>query len=91
MSWKTSYRSIYYEGAPEPDDLVLPSRRQPFLIDVQNTYLEARPRQASKAEQARLMPDSFHERMPPGHPARRSFKLCRAKALNASPALQPTR
>ena len=23
MSWKTSFRSLYYLGAPEPDDLVL--------------------------------------------------------------------
>ena len=41
MSWKTSYRSIYYAGAPEPDDLVLPVKETALLvIDVQNTYLE---------------------------------------------------
>ena len=41
MSWKTSYRSIYYEGAPAPDDLVLPIKETALLIiDVQNTYLE---------------------------------------------------
>jgi hypothetical protein len=29
MTWKTAYRSFYYEGAPEPEDLVLdlPPRR----------------------------------------------------------------
>ena len=28
MSWKIKYRSIYYEGAPEPDDLVLPAKEK---------------------------------------------------------------
>jgi hypothetical protein len=41
MTWKTGYRSIYYQGAPEPDDLVLPPAETALLvIDVQNTYLE---------------------------------------------------
>ena len=66
MMWKTSYRSIYYEGAPEPDDLVLPIKETAFLvIDVQNIYLE-RPDRASlpKAEQARYDAwTPFHERM----------------------------
>ena len=25
MTWKTAYRSFYYEGAPEPEDMVLPA------------------------------------------------------------------
>ena len=52
MSWKTDYLSIYYQGAPEPDDLVLhPKETALLVIDVQNTYLE-RPDRAklSKAE-----------------------------------------
>jgi nicotinamidase-related amidase len=44
MSWKTAYRSFYYEGAPEPEDLVLPSAETALLtIDVQNTYLAESP------------------------------------------------
>ena len=40
MTWKTNFRSIYYQGAPEPDDLVLPHAETALLvIDVQNTYL----------------------------------------------------
>ena len=66
MSWKTDYRSIYYEGAPEPDDLVLPPRETALLvIDIQNTYLE-------RPDGATLSPDEqkryalwtpFEERM----------------------------
>jgi nicotinamidase-related amidase len=39
MSWKTDYRSFYYQGAPEPADLVLAYPETAMLcIDVQNTY-----------------------------------------------------
>ena len=66
MPWKTDYRSIYYQGAPEPDDLVLPPAETALLIiDVQNTYLE-RPDRASltKAEQEKYDAwTPFHERM----------------------------
>jgi nicotinamidase-related amidase len=66
MSWKTAYRSIYYEGAPEPEDMVLPPAETALLvIDVQNTYL-ARPDRArlTPAEQARYDAwTPFHERM----------------------------
>ncbi len=41
--WKTAHRSLYYQGALEPDDPVLERGRVALLvIDVQNTYL-ARP------------------------------------------------
>lgn len=41
MSWKTDYRSMYYFGAPEPEDPVLERGKVALLvIDVQNTYLE---------------------------------------------------
>jgi nicotinamidase-related amidase len=66
MSWKTSYRSIYYEGAPEPDDPVLPFKETALLvIDVQNTYLQRPDRAAlTAAEQARYDAwTPFHERM----------------------------
>ena len=66
MSWKTSHRSLYYMGAPEPDDLVLtPSETALLVIDVQNAYLE-RPDRARlpPAEQARYdLWTPFHERM----------------------------
>lgn len=66
MSWKTAYRSIYYQGAPEPEDMDLaPAETALLVIDVQNTYL-ARPERAflSPAEQVRYDAwTPFHERM----------------------------
>jgi nicotinamidase-related amidase len=66
MNWKTDFRSIYYDGAPEPADLILPRSETALLvIDVQNVYL-ARP------DRAHLPPDEqqrydawtpFHQRM----------------------------
>lgn len=39
MNWKTDYRSIYYLGAPEPEDLDLKwSETALLVIDVQNVY-----------------------------------------------------
>lgn len=55
MSWKTAYRSIYYLGAPEPDDPDLAWKETALLvIDVQNTY-RTRPDRATlpPEEQAR--------------------------------------
>ena len=47
--WKQAYRSLYYEGAPAPDDPVLvPGKTALLVIDVQNTYLE-RPDPATAA------------------------------------------
>jgi nicotinamidase-related amidase len=86
MSWKTDYRSIYYEGAPEPDDLVLPVKETALLvIDIQNTYLE-RPDRAtlSKTEQARFDAwTPFHERMHKQVIPRMGelLKLCRANGI----------
>lgn len=41
MSWKTNFRSFYYENAPEPDNLVLKKEETALLvIDIQNTYLQ---------------------------------------------------
>jgi nicotinamidase-related amidase len=66
MNWKTSFRSIYYDGAPEPDDPVIDPKRAVFLvIDVQNTYVE-RPDRASLAGEALARYDAwtpFHDRM----------------------------
>lgn len=41
MSWKTAFRSFYYEHAEEPDDITLdPATTALLVIDIQNTYLE---------------------------------------------------
>ena len=66
MSWKTEYRSLYYMGAPEPDDPVLdPKETALLVIDVQNTYLE-RPDRASLSPEEQRRYDlwtPFHDRM----------------------------
>jgi nicotinamidase-related amidase len=65
-SWKSGFRSLYYQHAPEPDDPILESGKLALLvIDVQNVYL-ARPNPASldaagRAAYAAWTP--FHERM----------------------------
>jgi biuret amidohydrolase len=59
MSWKTAYRSFYYENAPEPGDIVLkPAETALLVIDIQNTYLETK---SDPAEAARWQP--FMNRM----------------------------
>lgn len=59
MSWKTAWRSFYYETAPEPDDITItPGETALLCIDIQNTYLEVPDDQA---EAARWAP--FFERM----------------------------
>lgn len=41
MSWKTAYRSFYYEGAPEPDDVTLiPEETAVLVVDIQSIYLK---------------------------------------------------
>ena len=66
MNWKTAYRSIYYQGAPEPDDMHLePSETALLVIDVQNTYLE-RPERSELSAPEQEVYDAwlpFHERM----------------------------
>jgi biuret amidohydrolase len=66
MNWKTDYRSLYYQTAPEPDDLVLPFKETALLvIDVQNTYLE-RPERSSLSAAEQKTFDAwtpFHARM----------------------------
>jgi nicotinamidase-related amidase len=65
-TWKTAYRSIYYQQAPEPDDPVLQRGKVALLvIDVQNVYLR-RPDPATLDSAARTAYDAwtpFHERM----------------------------
>jgi nicotinamidase-related amidase len=66
MSWKTAYRSIYYQGAPEPSDPDLAKAHTALLIiDVQNTYL-SRPERGSLSPSEQRHYDAwtpFHERM----------------------------
>lgn len=66
MTWKTAFRSLYYQGAPEPEDPVLERGKAALLvIDVQNTYLE-RPDRAALSPEEKARFDAwtpFHERM----------------------------
>jgi nicotinamidase-related amidase len=65
-SWKTRFRSFYYEGAPEPADPRLDRGKLALLvIDVQNVYL-ARPDPAALDAAGRAVYDAwtpFHDRM----------------------------
>jgi len=41
MSWKTQYRSFYYQGAPEPEDIIFNAAETALLvIDIQNKYMQ---------------------------------------------------
>ena len=41
MNWKTAYRSFYYAGAEEPEDIALhPAETAHLCIDIQNYYLQ---------------------------------------------------
>jgi nicotinamidase-related amidase len=66
MTWKTAYRSFYYDGAPEPDDPDLtPATTALLVIDVQNPYM-ARPDRAALSPDEQRRYDAwtpFHERM----------------------------
>ncbi len=54
MSWKNAFRSFYYEGAPEPEDMDLAwSETALLVIDVQNTYLETRDREGLAPDEQR--------------------------------------
>lgn len=59
MSWKTAYRSFYYETAEEPEDIRLdPKTTALLVIDIQNTYVEPKE---DDVENARWAP--FFKRM----------------------------
>lgn len=86
MPWKTDFRSLYYMGAPAPEDPVIdPKSTALLVIDVQNTYL-------TRPDRASLSPDEqhrydlwtpFHERM---HKqvipqTERMLAFCRARGI----------
>ena len=59
QNWKTAYRSFYYAGAEEPDDIVLdPGTTALLVIDIQNTYMADKD---TSEETARWKP--FYQRM----------------------------
>ena len=59
MSWKNNYRSFYYQGAPEPEDMVIKADETALLvIDIQNKYMEV---PEAPEEKKRWAP--FFERM----------------------------
>jgi nicotinamidase-related amidase len=66
MGWKTDFRSLYYLGAPEPDDpVIVPAETAFLVIDVQNTYLD-RPDRAALSGIDLQRYDAwtpFHDRM----------------------------
>lgn len=66
MDWKTSWRSFYFDGAPEPEDPAIDPERTGFLvIDVQNVYAERPDRDMlSMAERRRFDAwTPFHQRL----------------------------
>ena len=66
MTWKTAYRSIYYDGAPEPADPDLSKESTALLvIDVQNTYLTRPDRASLSADEQRRYDalNPFHQRL----------------------------
>lgn len=59
MTWKTAFRSFYYETAEPPADIAIdPATSAVLVIDIQNTYLAPK---ATPAENARWSP--FFARM----------------------------
>ncbi|MEZ5931125.1 MAG: isochorismatase family cysteine hydrolase [Alphaproteobacteria bacterium] len=59
MSWKTAYRSFYYEHAEEPEDIKLdPATTALLVIDIQNLNMADKE---TPGETARWQP--FYERM----------------------------
>lgn len=73
MTWKTRYRSFYYQDAPEPEDpVLLPAETALLCIDVQNYALAPKD---TPAKQSRWQP--FFDRM-------HGTVLPRLRALQAS-------
>ena len=79
-SWKTAYRSFYYEQAPIPDDLELDATKTALLvIDVQNTYLTESKDPIERARWAPFM-TRMHQQVIPN--IQRLIQACRSKDMN---------
>ncbi len=79
-SWKTAYRSFYYEHAPHPDHLELAASKTALLvIDVQNTYLTESQDLAERRRWAPFMA-RMHEKVIPN--IQRLIDACRKKGMN---------
>jgi len=66
MSWKTAYRSLYYQGAPEPEDPELVhSETALLIIDIQNEYMDRPDRSGLSADEQAAFDrwTPFHDRM----------------------------
>ena len=66
MTWKTAYRSIYYDGAPEPADPDLAKERRRSSSSTCRTPISTRPDRASLSADEQRRYDAwtpFHERM----------------------------
>lgn len=65
MSWKTNWRSFYYETAEEPEDITLdPAKTALLVIDIQNTYI-APPSDADEAARWAPFLDRMHDTVIP--------------------------
>ncbi|MDN3986590.1 cysteine hydrolase family protein [Zwartia vadi] len=79
-SWKTAYRSFYYEHAPIPSELMLdPAKTALLVIDVQNAYLAE---SSDPQERARWSPfmDRMHGLVIPN--IQRLIKSFRDRSMN---------
>jgi nicotinamidase-related amidase len=79
-SWKTAYRSFYYEHAPIPQDLTLdPKSTALLIIDVQNAYLTE---SSDPLERGRWEPfmARMHTQVVPN--IKRLIETARARAMN---------
>ena len=78
-SWKTAYRSFYYEKAPLPDDLVLdPAKTALLVIDVQNVYL-AEPQDVQEHARWAGFMQRMHTTVIPN--IERLIQACRTKSV----------
>jgi nicotinamidase-related amidase len=79
-SWKTAYRSFYYENAPIPQDLTLdPKSTALLIIDVQNAYLIE---SSDPIERARWAPFMTRMRTQVIPNTQRLIEAARARAMN---------
>jgi nicotinamidase-related amidase len=79
-SWKTAYRSFYYEQAPLPDDLELDAAKTALLvIDVQNTYLTESKDSIERERWAPFM-RRMHGQVIPN--IQRLLHACRSRDMN---------